>query len=308
MNFLEDLFKKENLLARFISLLVACGLWVYVMTDQNPIVERSYDINLQRSGLAESMVVFNAPEKVSVRVRAARTILNDDAAKYITASIDLHNATEGQKDLPVNARFTSGEVVSVSPKEVSIYVDTISEKRVPVVTRVVGNSDDDLTVGNNGITPSEVVVKGATHRLENINSVVAPIDISNQRENFQTESTLVAVNADGYDVPNVTITPDKVNVNAVIVRKMITVDLPVKVNMTGELPEGVRVNQTEVVPKSVRVTAPPSVLKHLQELTTKPVDVSHLTGSTSMAVELDLPDKIIPEIRSVEVRFSVERQ
>lgn len=308
MNFLENLFKKENLLARLISLLVACGLWVYVMTDQNPIVERSYDINLERSGLAESMVVFNAPEKVSVRVRAARTILNDEAVKNITASIDLHNATEGQKDLPVTARFANGEVVSVSPKDVSVYVDTISEKRVPVVTRVVGNSDDDLTIGNNGITPSEVMVKGATHRLENINSIVAPIDISNQRENFQTESTLVAVNAEGYGVPNVTIIPDKVSVNAVIVRKMITVDLPIVVNMTGELPEGVRVNQTEVVPKSVRVTAPPSVLKHLREIVTRPVDVSALNGSTSMAVELDLPDKIIPEVRSVEVRFSVERQ
>jgi len=40
MSFLDDLFRKENLAARIISLLVACGLWVYVMTDQNPIVER----------------------------------------------------------------------------------------------------------------------------------------------------------------------------------------------------------------------------------------------------------------------------
>ena len=41
MRFLQRLARKENLFARIICLLVACGLWVYVMTDQNPIVERS---------------------------------------------------------------------------------------------------------------------------------------------------------------------------------------------------------------------------------------------------------------------------
>ena len=30
MNFLEDLFKKDSLLARVVSLVVACFLWAYV--------------------------------------------------------------------------------------------------------------------------------------------------------------------------------------------------------------------------------------------------------------------------------------
>ncbi|MFR4384247.1 MAG: hypothetical protein ACLT4X_08455 [Phascolarctobacterium sp.] len=38
---------QENLLARIISLLIACGLWVYVMTDQNPIVEHNVEIPLR---------------------------------------------------------------------------------------------------------------------------------------------------------------------------------------------------------------------------------------------------------------------
>ncbi len=308
MTFLEDLFKKENLIPRIISLLVACGLWVYVMTDQNPIVERNYDVPLQYRNLQENMVVFNAPDTVTVRVRAARTLLNDEGVKYISAGIDLQNVGVGEKCLPVIAGFANGEVVSVNPHDVVVYADTISEKRVPVETRVVGNTDDDLTISSNGINPAQVVVKGATHRIADISSVVASIDIANQRENFSTESTLVAVNAEGYDVPNVTITPGKVTVDAVIVRKLISVDLPVKVNMSGTLPDEVKIKQIEVLPKTVRVTAPPSFVKHLQEIGTKPVDVSTLNGSTVKNVELSLPDKIVQEVKNVEVRFSVERQ
>ena len=51
MRFLQRLARKENLLARIICLLMACGLWVYVMTDQNPIIERNIEVRLQQRNL-----------------------------------------------------------------------------------------------------------------------------------------------------------------------------------------------------------------------------------------------------------------
>ena len=307
MNFLDRFFKKENIGARILSVIAACCLWIYVMTDQNPIVERNYEVRLHQTNLPASMMVFNAPERVTVRVRAARAVLSDDMENQITASINMKNTTEGQQNLPVNVIFNNGDVVSVTPSEVSVYVDTVSEKKVPVSTRVIGQASDDMTVGSSTITPAEVTVKGATHRLDKISKVVAPIDITNHTDNFSAESELVAVSDDGYDIPNMTITPERVMVQARMVRQMLTVDLPVKVEMSGNLPEGIKVTQTQVTPAKVRVTAPPSVLKDLHEIKTKPIDVSTLTGSDSIAVELDLTDKAIPETRSVRVLFSVER-
>ena len=55
MSFFEDLFKKENIMARIISLLIACSLWVYVMMEQNPIVERYYSIPLEKHNLAANV-------------------------------------------------------------------------------------------------------------------------------------------------------------------------------------------------------------------------------------------------------------
>ena len=57
-----------------------------------------------------------------------------------------------------------------------------------------------------------------------------------------------------------------------------------------------------------RVANIPSLLKELKSINTKPVDVSKLMGSIVVAVELDLPEKVIPELRTVQVRLSVERQ
>lgn len=307
MNFLYRLMKKENILARIISILIACGLWIYVMTDQNPIIERSVEVELKQANLPENMMVFNAPDRVTVKVRGSRSLITDDSEKLISASIDLKNVTEGQQELPVKVSFSHGDIISVSPEEVSVYVDTVSEKTVAVHPRVVGVFSDDLTLGSSKITPSEVTVRGATHRLKNINKVVAPVDVTDQKDNFQTVSDLVAVNDNGYDIPNMKIMPASVTVEATMVRQMITVDVPVKVIMKGNLPDGVNVSKVEVFPEQVRITAPPSVLKDLAEVKTKPVDVSLLTGSITMAAELDLPEKVIPETSSVQVIFSVGR-
>lgn len=309
MRLLQRLARKENIFARIICLLIACAMWVYVMTDQNPIVERSVEVHLQQNNLPNNMMVFNAPEKILVRVRGSRTqVMADNLDKQISASINLKNITEGQQSLPITVTYAGGEVVAVTPKEVSVYVDTVSEKKVPVTTRIVGAVSSDMTIGTSVITPPEVTLRGATHRIDKVNKVVAPIDVTDHTGSFEAESDLVAVSDDGYDIPNMRIIPERVMVQATMVSQMLSTNVPVKLVMTGELPKGIVVTKTEILPESIRITAPPSVLKELKEVKTKPMDISKLDGSVVSAVELDLPEKIIPELRTVQVRISVERQ
>ncbi len=307
MNFLEDLFKKDNLLARIISLVVACFLWAYVMMEQNPVIERYYEVPLEQRNVAQNMEVFNAPEVVTVQVRASRLLLDDSAGQAINAYIDLKNISEGQQKLFVNATFPKGEVVNVLPKEVNVFVDHIEEKTVPIVTSVIDNNDEDLAVDNNGIKPSKAVVRGAFSRLSRITKVTAPVSIQGHRENFQTECILVALDDNGKLVSGVQIIPDKAIVDAVIVRKMVSAELPVRAALNGEPTEGLSISQIQVLPEKVRVTAPPSVLNKMKEVNTKPIDVTTLTGSMAISTTLDLPDNVISDTSAVQVRFSVER-
>lgn len=308
MKFFEDLIRKENLPARIICLLVACGLWVYVMTDQNPIMERNVEVRLQQMNLPNHMMAFNVPDKVVVKVRGTRTKVSDNLENKIVATLNMKTATEGQQTIPVKVSFANGDVIQVIPSEVSVYVDTVSEKKVPVVTRIVGAISNDMTIGHSVITPAQVTLRGATHRIDKVNKVVAPIDVTDHQGDFQTESELVAVSEDGYDIPNMKIIPERVMVQATMVSQMLSVDIPVKLVMSGELPKGIIVTKSEVLPDKVRITAPPSMLKELKAINTKPVDVSKLEGSMVVAAELDLPEKVIPELRTVQIRLSVERQ
>lgn len=308
MKSLLSLLPKENLLARVIALLVACGLWIYVMTEQNPIMERSTQVSLRQSNLSEDMMVFNMPTHVVVKVRGTRTRVNENLENQISAFIDLQGVAQGQQILPVKVAYDGGDVVSVSPDEVSVFVDTVSEKRLPVAMRIVGSLSSDMTVGHSTINPPEVIVRGATHKLERVKEVAAPVDVSEYTGTFSVESELVAVGDDGRDTQHMNILPEKATVVASMVSQMLSVEIPVNMVTIGYLPDNVIVTKAELLPDKINLTAPPSVLRSLKEVYTKPIDISTLTGSTSFAVELDLPDRVIPESRTVQINFSVERR
>ena len=98
------------------------------MNEQNPIIERSFVVNLETRGLQSGMLVFNAPSKVNVKVRSSRSILGDINPDAITAYLNLDNMKVGQHSVTVACDFPKGEVLEISPKVVNLYIDVSKEK------------------------------------------------------------------------------------------------------------------------------------------------------------------------------------
>jgi YbbR domain-containing protein len=96
-------------------------------------------------------------------------------------------------------------------------------------------------------------------------------------------------------------------VDAVIVRKVVNLDVPIRVVVTGEMADGFNITKAYALPEKVRVTAPPSVAKELKEITTKPIDITSLVASTAVNAELDFPENVSGKKQSVKVHFVIER-
>ena len=160
-----NFFDRENMLARVIAFLIACALWMYVMNEQNPLVERNYVVNLELRNVPEGMIVLNTPDKVRVKVQAQRTVLGDITEKEVTAYVDFADKNIGQQALPVKAQFNQGTVLEVYPNNIYAYLDSVTEKVMEVDTRVIGIPASDFTLSKREVIPDSVTVKGATHRI-----------------------------------------------------------------------------------------------------------------------------------------------
>lgn len=296
---------KENLLPRIICVILACCLWLYVMGEQNPIVERSFVVNLEQHNLAAGMMVFNAPAKVNVKVRAARGVLGEVDSHNVKAYINLENMKVGQHTVTILANFPQGEVVEISPKVANVFLDVTKEKLVPVTPRIVGIPAQDLTLGKRSVTPSEVKIKGPAHRVDAVDKVIAPLDVTERKDDFSAQVNAIAVSSDGVEMPDIVIEPALVSVEAKMVKQMVTVDVPIHAKTSGSLPGNLQLIATETMPKTVQVTASPSLLEHNQVFNTLPIDISKMTGSNAVQVPLSLPAGVISDVRYVEVRFSI---
>ena len=82
-------------LPKFLCLMAAFAFWVYVMNEQNPLVENSYTVPVEVRNLDRSLVALNVPQRVKVKIRMNRSDLVSMRSDNIKAYVDLDGFTDG---------------------------------------------------------------------------------------------------------------------------------------------------------------------------------------------------------------------
>lgn len=297
---------RDKWFARFMCVLIACCLWLYVMSEQNPIVEREFAIPLASRNLTEGMIVFNVPEKVSVRVRGTRTALANMPESDIFAFVNLNKLSVGTHTVLINARFARGDVVQVTPPAVNLFIDVKKDRIVPVTAEIVGSPNKDFAVDAHLLTPSEVKVEGAATRLEALDRIFVPVDVGGRSEEFTVTQKPLAVAKDGMDMQDVTIDPAEIIVRTKLKRRTQMAAVPVKANFTGTLPEGLKMTSSTVNPFKVTVSGPPSEIENLKELELEPVHLDKITKNATVPAKIILPAGVRADRQTVDIDLTVE--
>ena len=299
--------QRNKWVVRIFAFLTACALWLYVMNEQNPITERSFTVPLSKTNLAQNMVVNNMPESVIVKIKGTRTVISGAREKDILAYIDFSNATKGRHGFDIMAKSTVGDIIEVSPKIVLLDIDTISERTMDVEARIMGIPGSGVTVGKLEIDPIKVTVSGASNRLANAFKVIALVDITGKEKNFEDYANLTPVAIDGSEMYDLNVQPNKVQVKALMLKQLATVELPVKPVMSGVLKKGYTISVVKTVPEKVKLTADPGVLAGITEIKTAPILLDNIEDDVEMQMPLSLPDKVLAETHSVLVKIQLEK-
>ena len=297
--------ERDIWIARVACVVLACCLWLYVMSEQNPIMERDFVVGLTQRNLTEGMLVFNMPEKVSVRVRGPRTALANLAPGSITAHVNLNKLTVGTHTVVVSAFFSKGEVVEVSPRTVSLFIDVSKEKIMPVGARALGQPITDVVIEKQTLSPAEVKIRGAATRLDAVEKIVAPVDVGGRSEDFTADVKALVVGKDGLEMQDITVNPSQIKVRTMLTHQVKNAELPVKATYSGTLPSGLKLSSVMTNPLVISVSGPPSVIDRLKELELEPVDLSKVTKSTTVRLGVKLPPEVKTESSLIDVQVNV---
>lgn len=229
------------------------------------------------------------------------------------ATVDLSRAQAEPGGPPVSVPVTvialdqRVQVVDFQPRELEIRLDPVATRQKPV-TVTLGSVPEGLNVGPPQTEPGTVTVRGASSRVDAVSAIVARVGIDASALNIDREFDLVAVDANGNQVPNIEIDPGRARVRIAVARELANLTLPVVPQLTGTPAPGYRIASVTFAPLVVTVSGEEATVARLESAPTDPIDIDGRTTDLEAMVGLALPDGVsVIGSDQVRVVLTVER-
>lgn len=302
---------RQKITAMVIALLAAFIMWIYITSIQNPQKTRIIanipvtlvnKTNIQKSNLALlPRQNFNVELKVSGRAISVNGISSSDFQVVADMNTDLKKGDNlikvTIKDMPKDIYVDTKNNPSIK-----IKLDNFMEKQVPVVINVSGEEGEGYASLHPVVKPSEVLVYGPETYVNSVKKVTGKVELNGNTEGISTSVPIKPQDKDGYEVEEITVDPQYADVTiSVMPRK----EVAVRVKTTGDPPEGKVLKQILADVDKTTVIGEANVLKSLQRIDTVPVDLSKITKTETIKVNLDMPQGVNQLGGSKEVSVTI---
>lgn len=173
----------RNLSLKLLSLLIAFGLWSFVNFGERD-TEDTLKVPLELRNIPPQLMITSPRNDfVDVRVVGPRTLLGRVDRNRLALPLDLNGVKPGPAVFRVGAEALAlprgVRVVRINPAQVTIELERVSHKTIPVRLRLVGKPPADLQVVDTKVSPEMVQVSGPASDIENVSVVpTQAIDIS----------------------------------------------------------------------------------------------------------------------------------
>jgi YbbR domain-containing protein len=258
-------------------------------------------IRVDVAGLPADWIRLDQPRSVSITYRVAATTAELVQPQSFTATIDFAeydpDLAAQQQSLRVTVRpaFDGIEILEVDPPEVTVTLDRVETKEVPVrVDR--GEVPPGLDAGDPVLSVREVTARGAASLLRRVDRAQASVSIPASGVDVNDQFTLVAVDLNGTPVPAVELDPDAVTVQIEVEAIETTKTVPVRPALTGAPAAGYELGVISVNPPVVTLLGMPDVLSEISEVNLSPLSVAGATASLDLAGDYVVP----PDTRLAE--------
>ncbi|MBE6776592.1 MAG: hypothetical protein E7542_00560 [Ruminococcaceae bacterium] len=323
---LKKLLKDKRFTVPF-SILLAFILWLIIVINENPIIERSIadlpvTVNLSGTIADENgmnLVDDLSSEKFTVIVRGPTYLVSSlkgsDFNVYASAAaVDAPGEYKLDVVATANSSNSGYEILKVSPSTVDVsfdYIETTTktvEAQAPKVTTKQKGLIVDKAVLS-GVEKDTVDIKGPRSIVNQISKVVAITNTEKSIKDTETfDANIILYDENGKEIPqkNLQISLTEVKVTVAVAKKKI---VPVHVSFEN-LPVGFDTESISytIDHKTVTVIGKPDMVDKTDKVTLSPIDVSLITKSaSSFDVSAKLPDgvRIYDNVEKFTVKFKI---
>ncbi len=287
----------EKFLFRFIALFLSIILWLVVTYSINPNYQKEFtslEISYENmEGFDDKYTIMNdIDRKVDVTIRGKRNDVIALDYSDVRPYIDFTGVDQNTKTLDVNVKplHSKFSILSVSNPSIEVDIDKNIRKKVKIIIHQIGETGDKNWV--EFIPKTEFVeVSGAKSEVEKIEEVAAIVDVADVKDgntyNYVLE--LVSKNPE-QGTPDVSISQKDVDITTVMYTEKKVGIVPV---FEGKPSGDFGVVKYEAKPDKVMLTGPVKVLEKMENILSKPVDVSVYNEIKTVVLPLSFEEDIV---------------
>lgn len=310
-----DRILKHNRYTKYLALIIAIIFYttVYLANTRDNLLDLSKNaksfanIPVEVNYSDQIYEVAGVPQTVSVTaIGDSSDLLLLSQQTDLSVRVDLSTYDEGVHTVelqPLN--FSNRLDVKVDPSKIDVTITKKENRQFSFTHEFINQSkmDETLALGTPVFKESQVYVKAPKEKLDKVAYVKALIDTSGQTKDFTTMSKLVAYDRDGRPL-DVQILPSEVEVSVPISRPQ--KDVKLKVEFTGDLPEGKTVDTYTLDIETATIYGPQNVLDGINTLTIN-VPLDNITGDKVVPMPVQKPNGVNSvSVQTVEVTIKIK--
>ncbi len=318
---------RKDLGLKIMALLFAIILWVFVLQGTNPNREKTVPNipvqfigldELQKNGLTVRVSQTPLTQQVQATVEVRKTSFDALNSQKIDALVDLSKVkTPGVQQLAVEASSSLGSILSVSPREVRLEIDRISETKIPLSLNLVGTLPQGYWMGKPYCSVNSITLRGAQTDVALVSRAVCDIQVGTLASNVtryvtvQTSAQVRLLDAKGDEINSAYFDAHMPFVTASIdVSPMRTISISTADAIQGTVAKGYEIKSApQVVPTSVSILGDYALINSLPSLSIEKIDVEGAKAPINTKVKLILPkDVALTGANEVEVRIDIGEQ
>ena len=311
---------KSKLTSILISIAVACGLWMYVITSVSPGSEETYyNIPVVMEGetvLAERnlMITGISQTDVTLKLSGNRSDLYKVNSNNITLKANLSTILEeGSHAIgysiayPGDVAQNAFEVMSQSPKYIYVKVEKRITKEVPVEVKWVGATPDGFMSDreNKVLDYEAITVSGPASVADLIQKAIIEVDLTEQRESISQSYRYTLCDEEGNPVDAQSITT---NVEEVRLDVKIQCVKEVKLQLDVTYGGGANAQNTKITvsPETIRLSGGEAVLEELGDtIVLGKINLADISQSTVRTYTIQLPEGVTNLTGVTEAEVSI---
>lgn len=298
-----------------LSVVLAISFWVYVTDRENP--EQTGPVPgavpIEAINVPAGQAVFSiSPESVTVRARASKSVFERLTAEDFRATADLSDVAEREATVKVRVQSqeSRAEVVDFSPAEITVTLENVTSRTVPVHVRELGGLPRGFRLGAVELDVEEAVVTGPERLVGDVAVVQADVNLTGADAGFEQRVTLQARAEGGTPIPDVKVEPESAVVQVEIIQLEFSAVFVVLPDVRGTPAAGYRATAVQVDPPFVVISGPAEVfgsIDPVEGIMTDAVSIDGASADVVRTVALRLPPGARVGQAGVTVRIIIER-